>query len=50
MMSMSDYLAVGGCVLVSFSIYSLLGFAALCGVVGVGLIGLAVYMARGEHE
>lgn len=47
-MSKSDYVAAGGCILVGYSFYSLLGFAVLCGIVGIGLIGLAVYMARGE--
>jgi hypothetical protein len=48
-MSKSDYIAISGSVLLGYSIYSLLGVAVLCGIVGIGMIGLAVYMARGEQ-
>lgn len=48
-MSKSDYLAAGGSVLLGYSIYSLVGFAVLCGVAGLAVIGLAVYLAKTEQ-
>lgn len=47
-MNKLDYMALGGCVLVGYSIYSLAGFAILCGVAGVAVIGLSLYLARKE--